>query len=240
MNTRDSHVFQEMVNRKFAQEAMSLTFFLSKYLFPNHKNFIVWRATIWLHILLFHKASIHFRGHMPTRNKCVCVCTVCFMAHPAHGAKFLLHVSYSHQSQTSYHWLHLSGLQIGANLEVLDEGCMVDGVTLFNQIPWRFLSLQTYVHPCTVMLKQDCCWILLRPNPYKTLPAFCQHPDVGITSWLSSHSASHPQESPLHSPRRLIMALPTDNFFFQGDWEWCHSMERLCLRFKMMDPGFIC
>jgi hypothetical protein len=41
VNTSDSHVFQEIVSRRFAQEAMSFTFFLSKYLFLNHKNFTV-------------------------------------------------------------------------------------------------------------------------------------------------------------------------------------------------------
>jgi hypothetical protein len=115
---------------------MSFTFFLSKYLFLNHKNFTVWRVMVRIHILLFHKASVHFCGRVPTKKKCVCVCVciVCIMASPAHVAKFSMHESHSHQSQTSYHGLHLSGLQIGGNLGVLDEGCRVDGVTLFNQI----------------------------------------------------------------------------------------------------------
>jgi hypothetical protein len=65
---------------------------------------------------------------------CVCVCALSIMASPAHVAKFSMHESYSHQSQTSYQGLHLSGPQIGGNLRVLDEGCRVDGVTLFNQI----------------------------------------------------------------------------------------------------------
>lgn len=128
-------------------------------------------------------------------------------------ATFSLCKSHSHQSQTLYKGLHLSGPQKGGNLEVPDWGCRVEGVTLFNQIPWRFLSLQTCVHPCTVMLKQDVWWTLVGPNSFEMLPNFCQHPDVGITSWLSPLSASHPRESLLHSPRKLIMTLLTDRIF---------------------------
>lgn len=63
-------------------------------------------------------------------------------------------------------------------------------------------SLQTCVQPCTVLLKQDFCWILVRANSSEIIPKFYQCPDVGVASWLSPISAMQPKESHLHSPRR--------------------------------------
>jgi hypothetical protein len=110
----------------------------------------------------------------------VCVCLVSATPCPAHIAKFLLCESHHHQSQNPYHGFHPSGTQTGGNLRVLDQGCWVDGVKLCNKLFDGFLSLQTCVEPCIVMMKQDFCWILVRLNSYEMLPEICQHPYLGI------------------------------------------------------------
>jgi len=62
----------------------------------------------------------------------VCVCLAGIMPCPAYIAKFSLHESHHHQSQTLYCGLHPLGLQTDGNLRVLDQGCKVDGSNTVN------------------------------------------------------------------------------------------------------------
>lgn len=110
------------------------------------------------------------------------------MVCPSHIAKFSLSESH-HQSQTLCHRLHPSGIQVGGNLKVLDQG-------------FRVMSLKTCLQPCIVMLKQDFYWILLAKLICSTSwflsVSWCgQH-----QSWSSPLLAPHPRATPIHSPRR--------------------------------------
>jgi len=93
-------------------------------------------------------------------------------------------------------------------------------------------SLQTCVWPCTVILKQNLCWILVRSNSFEMLPMFCQHPNVGIRVVSPLGNAST-RITPSQSQKAAMLTLSADgdflNFFFWGDWGWCHYMDCLFL-----------
>lgn len=100
-------------------ESMSLIYFLSKYLFPSHENYTLWRVIVWLHILFFHTDSAFFYG-LTTTNKCVYAVLVLFLV-------LLLQLVLTEQitllSVSDFVlWIASFWLQIGGNLRVLDWG----------------------------------------------------------------------------------------------------------------------
>ena len=152
-------------------ESNATNFFLSKYLFPNNENHTIWRVMVWIYTPFFHKVSVHFLRPLMNEEQ-VCVCHVGTLPCPVLVVSISLHNSL-HQSWTSYHGSHPAGLQIG--------GWRVDVVPLSNRVFFNgFPRLCICMEPCTVMLKQDFCWIVVNLNLFETLPEFCQCPDVGV------------------------------------------------------------
>jgi hypothetical protein len=175
---------------------------------------------VWLNALFFHKVSIHFTALRQSGTHCrvsIITCT-------AHSIKFSLCESRCH---------HSSGLQIRRNLRVLGRGCWVDGV---NTVQQNFvMASRVFKLVCGLALscwsKISSCEAELVWNASRVLSAAC------CRRRMSPLSASHPQESLLHSPKwdRSWPCPLTGNFFFGGDWGW--SITRIAFMSPVQNDG---
>ena len=118
-----------------------------------------------------------------------------------------------------------------------------DAISLSNQIFFLWLP-ESCVRPCIVTLKQDICWVLVRPISFEMLPDFCQRSDVGVRvdSLPSSYRVHKTQSFTVH--KTVTMILPADKYFeFSLTWTLgmvpFHGLS-FCLHFKIMDSGNIC
>jgi hypothetical protein len=97
-------------------------------------------VTVWIHVLFFHKGSVHLYGC--SNNVYVCVDAFsCWRSH------ILTVQSLRHYPQTSYREQHHSGLQIGGNWGcwISDVGCL--GYVCPTKLCDDFLSPHTSVRP---------------------------------------------------------------------------------------------
>lgn len=143
----------------------------------------------------------------PCANEQVCASSVLYlvplMQPSSHCAKHSTIIVITITSQTSQHGPHTSSLHTDGNLRVPDWGSRVDKVTLSKKLYDGLPSLETCVRPCTAMLKQDLCRILVRPNSSEALPEFCHHHVVGVRADClpsfhcihKDHSFTMPQDS---------------------------------------------
>jgi hypothetical protein len=84
----------------------------------------------------------------------------------------------------------------------------------------------------------------LRPKSFETLPEFYQRPDVGVGVDCPLLGITSTRITTSQSQNTVIMNLPSDGDFLNfslrevevGAIPWI----AFCLRFKMLDPGFIC
>lgn len=120
---------------------------------------------------------------------------------PAQVAKFSLHESQCHTSLTSYCIYCSSRHKTGGNIRMIDWGCWVDRVALYNQISWW---IPESLKLCAALYCHVAASFMLDSWSRKCLKSFLSL----SMSWHRCHScmspllASHPQESLLYTIRR--------------------------------------
>lgn len=135
----------------------------------------------------------------------VCVCPVSTMPLCCSRSQVITIWITSLSISNLYCGLHPSGLQIGGNQKLLDQGCRLDGVTLSNQILWwlselpdLYVALQCHAEARFLLDSGDAK--LIRNTSWAASGFWGR-----CRSWSSpTQHAIHKKVSVLHSPSRQL------------------------------------
>ena len=172
--------------------------------------------------------STNFNNLAAARNECSCSSLNIVL-------KPLLQKPQHHSQNCSHGW-RLWGLKCALNMIDQDMGCMLDGEEQSIRVFYCFLCFQTCVCSWLFMLKKDFCDVLMRSNSLETLlqvlRVWMYRSELnGLTKWNNSTKVTTSAAPLPLSPKTVAITFFAEgvelNFFFRGEFEWCHPIDRL-------------